>query len=359
MKVTSAAFHEFSAFKDAKLEVCSGINVFLGPNGSGKSHAMKALYALVKTMEPTSSTYTLDERMREKLAKVFRPDNDFVGRLIRWRPDGNHGSILIEGTSLIEEKSGDIGANIVILPKGDVEFNVTSSSWEAEESTLFLPTREVLAMYEGFVAAYQNRELSFDETYYDVCVALGRAALRGPRSEQARELAKPLEEALGGQVVLKGNRFYLKRPDGEMEAHLLAEGYRKLAALVQLIMNGSLTANGILFWDEPEANLNPRLVSVVVDVLLALAKRGVQVFVTTHDYLLSHKLSLVSEYRTHPDVPIRFFAFHRPSEHDPVEVSSGDTLADLPDNPILDEFAKHYDFQRELFIGSAKKTSHK
>ncbi|MBK9260639.1 MAG: hypothetical protein IPM54_12555 [Polyangiaceae bacterium] len=86
-----------------------------------------------------------------------------------------------------------------------------------------LPTREVLAMYEGFIAAYQAREISFDETYYDACIALSQSVLRGPRSEQAQALIAPIEVALGGKVALQGNRFYVVRKDGVMEAHLVAE----------------------------------------------------------------------------------------------------------------------------------------
>ncbi len=82
---------------------------------------------------------------------------------------------------------------------------------------------------------------------------------------------------------------------------------------------------------------------------MGLAKRGVQIFVATHDDLLSQKLSLMSEYETCPEVPIRFFAFYRADDGKSVLVSPGKTLAELPDNPMLDEFAKHYDWERELF----------
>ncbi len=341
MKITKVKLWEFSAFKDVEFAPCAGINVFLGTNASGKSHAMKALYAPIKTMEQTGSTIPLDARLHEKFAKVYRPDDGFLGRLVRRRKGQGQGWIDIEGTT------GNIG--VTLFTRGKKKLEVRSDSWKTEEPTVFLPTREVLAMYEGFVSAYQARELSFDETYYDACVALGRSVLRGPRSEQAQALIVPLEKSLGGKVALKGNRFYVVRADGEMEAHLVAEGLRKIACLAQLVLNGSLTTNGILFWDEPEANLNPRLVSLVVDMLVELGKRGVQIFVTTHDYLLAHKLSLLSEYGKCADLPIRFFAFHRAEDHDPVQISPGNVLADLPDNPILDEFAKHYDFERELF----------
>jgi hypothetical protein len=51
MKVDSLRLKQFSVFEDVELVFSPGINVFLGTNGTGKSHAMKALYAPLKTME--------------------------------------------------------------------------------------------------------------------------------------------------------------------------------------------------------------------------------------------------------------------------------------------------------------------
>ena len=123
-------------------------------------------------------------------------------------------------------------------------------------AAIFLPAREVLSMYEGFASAYVSRELSFDETYYDLCLALGFKPLRGPRGETAAALFQPLHDQLDAAVRLDGGRFYIEIPgEGIMEAHLVAEGFRKLASVMYLISNGSLMKNGVLFWDEPEANL--------------------------------------------------------------------------------------------------------
>jgi hypothetical protein len=341
MAITKLHLKEFGAFEDARFEFSPGINVFLGTNATGKSHAMKALYAPLKTLEQQGTTIPLESRLHEKLARVFRPDDGYMGRLVRRRVGQGKGYIEIGGTS------GEI--SIVLNTKGKQPIDIKSATWRAEAPCIFLPTREVLAMYEGFVPAYLDRELSFDETTFDVCLALGRAPLRGPRQARAKTIFEPIEAALGGKVVLRGNRFYLVRPDGDMEAHLVAEGFRKLGSLAYLARNGSLMENGLLFWDEPEANLNPQLVSLVVDLLIELGKQGVQIFVTTHDYLLSHKLSLIAEYAKQPQVPIRFFSFHRKNVHGPVLVAPGEVLADLPENPILDEFTRHYDFERSLF----------
>lgn len=48
----------------------------------------------------------------------------------------------------------------------------------------------------------------------------------------------------------------------------------------------------MLFWDEPEANLNPRLSQTVVKILLELSKMGVQIFIATHDYVLLKEFQL-------------------------------------------------------------------
>ncbi|HSN98346.1 MAG TPA: AAA family ATPase [Candidatus Nanopelagicales bacterium] len=342
MTVERLELCEFSAFSKVEIDFSPGINVFLGTNATGKSHAMKALYAPLKVFEQSATKLPVEARLHEKLSNVFKPDDGFMGRLVRRRRGQSQGWIRIEGPP------GEISLTLNSRPrKPPVE--VTAATWQSRATSIFLPTREVLAMYEGFVAAYQDRELSFDETYQDACIALGRGALRGPRSDAAKALIAPIEAALGGRVSLEGNRFYVVRKDGAMEAHLVAEGLRKIASLAHLVLNGSLTKNGLLFWDEPEANLNPRLVSLVVDILIELGKRGVQIFLTTHDYLLSNKLSLIAEYGKHADVPIRFFAFFRKDGDGPVTVTPGNTLAELPDNPILDEFTRHYDFERALF----------
>jgi hypothetical protein len=56
-----------------------------------------------------------------------------------------------------------------------------------------------------------------------------------------------------------------------------------------------------------------------------------------------------AEYHTTPEVPIRFLAMSRKGDG-PVQIQTGDTLADLPDNPILDEFAEHYQREQEVSL---------
>jgi hypothetical protein len=345
-RIERLQIERFGSFERAELRFAAGINVFIGANGTGKTHAMKALYAALKPFEQAGEPLPIEARLAAKFANVFKPDEGQLVHLIR-RPSPVDARIVVEGAGKVDLSLQAEGQPVLTLAEG---------SWQGASSILYVPTREVLAMYEGFIAAYQKRDLSFDETYHDLCVALGATPLRGGEAEEAVALAASLDAALGGKPVLRGGRFYRKDGDDLLEAHLLAEGLRKVATLSHLLGNGSLTADGLLFWDEPEANMNPRLITLIADLLVDLAGLGAQVFVTTHDYLLSHRLSLISEYGRRPDVPIRFFAFHRPVPGGPVRVDAGATLAELPDNPILDEFTRHYDFERDLFDGPVATT---
>jgi hypothetical protein len=331
MTLGAVAFLNFTVFEDATFDLCPGVNVLIGTNGTGKTHAMKAMYAILRALEKD-----LRNTFWTKFGAVFRPDDDDVRRLIRRGSDG---------AKIYFNREGAWESWIDIHASG----GNNAMNRRAWVPSLYIPSREVLSMYEGFIAAYQNRELSFDETFFDLCVALNANLLRGERLEQVAPLVQQLEALLGGKVLLEGNRFYVQPVGSERyEAHLLAEGLRKIATLTHLVANGSLAPGGVLFWDEPETNLNPRLITQLVDFLLKLASHGVQVILSTHDYLLSHRLSLVAEYRQ-ATPGVRFFGLSSEGTDGPVRVTRGDTLADLPENPIVEEFARHYDFERALF----------
>lgn len=88
---------------------------------------------------------------------------------------------------------------------------------------------------------------------------------------------------MGGAIILdKNGRFYLKNESGRFEMPLVAEGQRKLAMLARLIATGVLLDRGFLFWDEPEANLNPLLIKQVARSIVSLSQAGIQVFIATH-----------------------------------------------------------------------------
>jgi len=341
MKIASARIRKFTVLKHAELEFSSGLNVFIGRNGTGKSHLMKLLYSVLMSLpdgKAQDRSKIFQRELATKLAGVFKPDDQAIHRLVTRTLGRSKAEVSIK------TDSGDVGFRLTTVGN----LHIDSADAQMDMPAVFLPSREPLAMYEGFVQAYESRQLSFDETYRDICVLLSGAPLRGPRLAPAKQLADPLEAILGGSVRLWGNRFYLASPEGNLEAHLLAEGHRKIASLAHLVLNGSLLTNSVLFWDEPEANLNPKLVTDVARTLRTLVEFGVQIFVSTHDYLLASELSMAMEFSdlwpTKERVDIRFFGLSLEPEF---SVQTGSTLADLDNNDLVAEYAAHYDRQAE------------
>lgn len=353
MSITRLELKNFTVFADAKFEFCPGINVLIGENASGKTHVLKLLYASRTAREhPGPESAKLGVTFGRHVLCTFlgtRPASPQTLRSRGSQPSTTtvrvyHSDEQEQSFKIVDPKDG-----FIPLP---IDINTVREQRQAHavRSSVFVPPRDVLAMYPGFAAAYENRELGFDTTYYDICRQLSATRLRGKAASAVIHLLKPLEQVLGGEVVLKSDGFHLEGPHGDIPAPFLAEGWRKLAMLAYLIANGSLTTRSILFIDEPEASLNPTLTIKMVEILRQLAHAGVQIFLASHDYLLVHRLSQAAEHALRPAVPLRFFALHRPEPGAPVQVETADTLAQIEHNAILREFARYYDDEQRLTL---------
>ena len=71
---------------------------------------------------------------------------------------------------------------------------------------------------------------------------------------------------------------------------LVAEGFRKIAMLGHIVANRSIQSNSLLLWDEPECNLNSKLIRVIAVVLTELASNGPQIIIATHSLFLLKEL---------------------------------------------------------------------
>lgn len=342
MTVTSLIVDRFTAFSTAEFDLSPGLNVLVGENGSGKSHVLKLLYAMYQALREnwgeSEEQVPLDARTERYLNQVFRPDS--VGRLVR-RAGGVKD---VSKTALASIVVNRTPFSFTLTHKGTLKTTSARNPFEETSASpaIFVPTRELLSMYPGFAAAWEDRELSFDRTYYDLCRALSRAPLKGARAAEKRALLEPIEKALGGTVYVAGGRFYVKHPDGDMEAPLLAEGVRKLAMLAYLIINGSLKAGSLLLWDEPEASMNPAMAPLLAKTAFELADQGVQIVMATHDYVLTSELGLEAERRrqAHAAQESAFFAISREegARHTRT-IDRATSLAGLRYNPILEAMA--------------------
>ncbi|HEY88955.1 MAG TPA: AAA family ATPase [Thermoflexia bacterium] len=285
----------FTAFESLHLDFSPGVNLFIGANGTGKTHLLKLLYVALSTQR--------EERKREslerKLANVFLPQGKRLGRLAH-------------------RLKGGVTCKVHIIREGKLlDFHFTNHSqqrlkgyenhWDAGHSAVYIPVKEMLADAPGLLSLYNERQLHLEEIYPDIVQKAFLPPLKGRPSARRRELLELLQQIMAGKVMREGEQFFLKDERGELEFSLVAEGLRKIALLWLLIQNGTLLNGATLFWDEPEANLNPCLLKELVKILLHLQREGVQIFIATHSYVL---LQLFELQATDED-KVRFYSFKR------------------------------------------------
>jgi len=335
----------FTAFPRARLEFARHLNVIAGENGMGKTHLLKLPYAAMavsaeegrkRSVRPTENVLrrrptknVLQRRLAEKLINVFRPES--LGRLATRR----QGRSRCEVKLMFSEPGTSFGFSFATPSRSEVTIDLHPTHWR-HRAPVYLPTHELMTIYPGFVSLYDTHYVEFDETWRDTCLLLGAPVQRGPRASDIASLLAPLEEELGGRVLLDHNgRFYLAPTSGgKMEMPLVAEGWRKVAMLARLITTGSLLDKDCLFWDEPESNLNPKLIREVVRAILRICEAGVQVFIATHSLFLLREFEVLLKHEFR-EVEQRYFALRRGD--DGVEVSQAYEVGGIDPLVLLDE----------------------
>ena len=328
-------FHEqltlqnFTAFSDQTMEFVPGLNVLVGENGTGKTHIMKALYAW------QIARHLADRGGETDFARVFAETYGAkaVGELLRSKTRAANAS------GKFGTHSWEIGfqQSLAADNHNGVNQNVTRP--------VFIPAMELMAHarnMNGIVRQYAD----FDRTCYDF-LAMVTAQPVASQLDMAQTNGAELDEIDGLKELVPGEvewdeseqRFYLHERARRLPFSLIAEGYRKVSALYRLVQMGWLPPGGVLFWDEPEVNINPKWMDEVVQALVALARNGVQIFLATHSYVILKEINLVLRSQNgqySEPLPVRFFGLRK--ERGVSKVTWADDFSAIEPNPILDQY---------------------
>lgn len=345
----------FAAFKDVSVDFSPKINVIIGENSCGKTQLLKAAYALTRAGNELEEQGTVTQSnaqttLTRKLLKVYKPNEEKIGTL-------NHRSSKEKTEIFADFASGQSFGCTFTSKSSQVGLNGKFQAIGAG-SGVFIPTKEILSFLEGISSPEAHRqtlERLFDETYFDLAHKLLTPA-QNPE-EKALWANEKIANRIGGQFEFDGPKVqfksgeykeYKKKHASEtyfsplsqpaLSATMTAEGFRKIGVLQRLLQNSAVGAgtNGPLFWDEPEANVNPKLMRLVVDVLLDLSRNGQQIILATHDYVLLKWFDLLMDKGQEDHV--RFHSLYRDNDNDVIKVASVDDYLQITPNPIDEAF---------------------
>ncbi|MDP8239514.1 MAG: AAA family ATPase [Candidatus Hatepunaea meridiana] len=316
---------DFTAFDKLDMEFSPGVNLLIGDNGTGKTHILKILYSPLAALKE-------EKRIAEKIIGAFLPKEKRIGRLVKRGKNTTESNVSIYKDNKLLQIKFYLNSNSDIKERGNWGSN-------GLEYPVYIPAKEMLANAPGFLSLYKTRNIHFEEIYADIFYHAYAPHLNEPIPRETKELSDALQQLINGKVIIKGEHFYLKNKSGELEFTLLAEGIRKLGLLWLLIKSGSLSKGAVLFWDEPEANLNPSLLHPLVNVLLRLQRIGLQIFIATHNYVLLREFDLQM---TSKD-KVRYFELSRSEETNEIVCQSVNNYLDIIPNKISDAYSAIYD----------------
>ncbi|MGO7078404.1 ATP/GTP-binding protein [Rhizobium johnstonii] len=385
--ITNLRFENFTAFEGLQLSLSPRVNVVIGSNGTGKTHLLKAIYGLGSACQLQlggKSDKELAAVISQKFLRIFSPEEDKVGTLHA------AGAQAPARLSLVMSDESRVAISFSGRSK-NLQMDLNADGAAASLQPVFIPTKEVLSLVRGMRHPSHDRatvEMIFDDGYIDLAELLVRPGFdehlsRLEEDPRLSSIIRQLVALVGGRYLwTNDNAFkfqpglYEERADPSRSAAttaqayqdstvtrfvakgreafssgMTAEGYRKIGVLHRLLCNGSINPGktSVLLWDEPEANLNPKLMKKLVQVLLELSRNGQQIILATHDYVLLKWLDLLMDRKGKED-HVRFHVLQRQDSDGRMAVHSTDDYAQLVNTGISKTFGELYDAEIERSV---------
>lgn len=323
---------------ETSFEFVPGVNVILGGNGSGKSHLMKLSYALCRWGEKSSrrdfpETWAEERRLHRHLLRAFGAQE--LPSLLARHTSGAPAARVHASLQGAKAPIGSAELELRFPADGEQEsLRITTMPQRfLHENALFLPPREALSLFPYYMQVGKRYPDLPDALSWDLCCALEAEPQPGA-TEQAGELLRVqqrIEGMMRGRLLRQNARFMLQRNnEAPMELSLVAEGFKRLGTVGLLLRNGSLRPGSVLFWDEPEMNLNTAQLPGLCSIILHLCRAGVQVILTTHSLFLLRELVIHLGQPGWQGLTRRFIGMQAPAEpYGAVRATSGDSPEEI------------------------------
>lgn len=340
MALTKIQIDNLVVFKHIEVIPSQGVNVIIGKNGLGKTQLLKAVYACIDISNSINDKTFVDYFKRgggKNILVANKSESDLSIHLF----DNTDG----------QKRIDDKFQGHFVMRRNDRtifdEYKISLTQFEKPINTIFLPVKDMLTHAKGLLSMGEKyREFPFDRTLTDVIRLANQWTLKEPPA-LALNILPMLEKMIDGTIEIVNEEFYVRKHDGSLVNFAVeAEGLKKIGLLWQLLMNESITEGSILLWDEPEANLNPEYLPILVECLLELSRHGVQIFVSTHNYLFAKYFDV----RRKNGDAVAYHALYK-DEEDVICCEKADRFDELKHNAIMDAYNKLLDEVYGLQVG--------
>lgn len=343
------------AHSELSLGNIPAINIIIGKNDTGKTGLLKLLYTTVKALEiyslkKKSGDVSFKKELADKLTDTFMPRKNGLGELVQ-----KGSKEKLDVTINIVGNNGKYNQDIYFAFGSTTESTISTCAEPANAipdnliNALFVPAKEVLTAFNDIRNIRDNfYGKGFDDTYLDLIKALSLETTKGRVATELSAVNKSLEDLFEGKIEqtgLQDQPFIFKKGNQQFSMQQTAEGIKKIGILTTLITNRQLGKGTVLFMDEPETALHPDAIRKMVEMLVAISKAGVQIFIASHSYFVIKQLAI---YAKRDKLNIKCWNLEKEIGK-PLTNSFHDLIDGvLPSNSIVDESLKMYDQEIDI-----------
>ncbi len=346
LRIKKLEISNFINFNNTELNFSPSINLIIGKNNTGKTNLLKLLYTIVKSLEvyiKQKKLYgqTYKTILSKKTQEIFQSSRENIGTIVSKNSSDNL-RVSLDLSFLDDEEQINFSFGRQTR-KEITEVNEIPELLIDEKSNfnaIFVPAKEILSTHEAIKKSFKEFIKGFDATYNDLTDVISPFIEQSGISPELSKIIENIQnDIISGKIEYDDNakEFIFKNKNGhKFEMTMTAEGVKQVGIIPVLIKTGELHSGSIIFLDEPDNNLNPVTINKFVRILIDLAKAGVQIFISSHNYFIVKRLHIFA--KQFKEIDFRVFSLIDYDNDSKIDVEYKDLKLGLPKyNPIVDE----------------------
>ena len=277
--------HDYRQFKNAKFDNFANVNLFVGDNDTGKTTILKFLYCISHELKNIINTNIRN-------CSVYQ----YINNLYTFNNFQFDSSNKLKKLYLYDENSIHFNASISNSKNEIINSSDNINDYNYDYKPLFIPAKEILSIMNAVIyLKNQNIESGFDDSYTDIIYEI--LAIKNIDEKELLNVFKNKYDFYNGNIQIDQNTNsvnYYKNDGNIYNINITSEGIKKLGIFEVLHNTGNLTKKSILFIDEPENSLDPKMLREFMRFLVDISKEGVQIFMASCDSSVLNQLTHIA-----------------------------------------------------------------